>query len=46
MYPSDYGFIPDTLGADGDPLDALVVVTEPTFPGCFVPVEGDSASSR
>jgi inorganic pyrophosphatase len=33
-YPSDYGFIEDTLGQDGDPLDALVLLEEPTFPGC------------
>ena len=38
-YPSDYGFIPDTLGGDGDPLDALVFVTEPTFPGCMIRVK-------
>ena len=31
-YPSDYGFIPNTLGEDGDPLDVLVLVNEPTFP--------------
>lgn len=35
-YPSDYGFILDTLGEDGDPLDALVLVWEPTFPGCLI----------
>ena len=35
-YPSDYGFVPDTLAEDGDPIDALVLLTEPTFPGCQV----------
>ncbi len=35
-YPSDYGFIEDTMGEDGDPLDALVVMWEPTFPGCLI----------
>ncbi|HAI75038.1 MAG TPA: inorganic pyrophosphatase, partial [Microscillaceae bacterium] len=38
FYPSDYGFFPDTLGGDGDTLDALVLVTEPTFPGCLIEV--------
>ena len=35
-YPCDYGFIEDTLAEDGDPLDVLVVIAEPTFPGCVV----------
>ena len=35
-YPADYGFVDGTLGLDGDPLDALVLVEEPTFPGCVV----------
>lgn len=35
-YPADYGFLPDTLAEDGDPLDALALVNEPTFPGCRV----------
>jgi inorganic pyrophosphatase len=35
-YPADYGFVVGTMGEDGDPLDALVLLDEPTFPGCHV----------
>ena len=35
-YPHDYGYVEDTLGDDGDPLDALVLLEEPTFPGCLI----------
>ena len=33
-YPADYGFVPDTLAEDGDPLDIVVLISQPTFPGC------------
>lgn len=35
-YPADYGYIPDTHADDGDALDAMALVSEPTFPGCWV----------
>lgn len=38
VYPADYGFIEGTLGEDGDPLDALVLVGDATFPGCRIRV--------
>jgi inorganic pyrophosphatase len=39
VYPTDYGFIPDTLSLDTDPLDVMVLVSEPTFPGCVIEVK-------
>ena len=39
MYPGDYGFIPETLALDGDPLDVLVLCTDPTFPMCVMEVK-------
>ncbi len=35
-YPFDYGFVPNTLAEDGAPLDALVIMQEPTFAGCLI----------
>ena len=39
QYPADYGFVLNTLAGDGDPLDCLVLVSEPTFPGCIIEVK-------
>jgi inorganic pyrophosphatase len=39
VYPTDYGFFHETLAEDGDPLDALICVSEPTFPGCMIEVK-------
>jgi inorganic pyrophosphatase len=39
VYPTDYGYLPETLAPDDDPLDVLICVSEPTFPGCVVPAK-------
>jgi inorganic pyrophosphatase len=39
VYPTDYGYIPETWGLDNDPLDAMICVSEPTFPGCVIVVK-------
>src|ERR1700716_1118059 len=37
VFPFDFGFVPSTLGEDGDPLDVLLLMDAPVFPGCIVP---------
>lgn len=37
VFPFDFGFIPNTVGPDGDPLDVLVIMEEPAYPGCLIP---------
>jgi inorganic pyrophosphatase len=39
VYPTDYGYFPETMAEDDDPLDAMVCVSEPTFPGCVIEVK-------
>jgi inorganic pyrophosphatase len=43
-FPADYGFVPGTVGEDGDPLDALVFLDEPTYPGIWVPARAVGVS--
>ena len=38
-YPAEYGFIDNTLAKDGDPLDILVIGSEPSYPGCIIPAK-------
>jgi len=51
-FPYDFGFVPSTLGGDGDPLDVLVLMDEPAFPGCKLQcriigiVEGEQVGKR
>lgn len=51
-FPYDFGFVPSTLGGDGDPLDVLVLMDEPAFPGCRLNcrliglVEGEQGSKK
>jgi len=45
-YPADYGYVEGTLAEDGDPLDALVLVSDPTFPGCRIRVRRGTRGFR
>jgi inorganic pyrophosphatase len=42
-YPTDYGFVPGTLTADGESLSAMICVSAPTFPGCVIPARAIAA---
>ena len=44
VFPHDFGFVPSTKGADGDPIDILVLGDEPTFPGCSLETHWDPGS--
>jgi inorganic pyrophosphatase len=52
MFPYDFGFVPSTRGGDGDPLDVLVLMDEPAFPGCRLScrvigvIEGEQGSGK
>jgi inorganic pyrophosphatase len=39
VYPTDYGYFPETMAEDGDPLDAMICVSEATFPGCLIQIK-------
>ncbi|MGZ3853781.1 MAG: inorganic diphosphatase, partial [Flavisolibacter sp.] len=43
VFPFDFGFIPGTKGEDGDPLDVLVIMDEPAYPGCVIECRGIGA---
>lgn len=51
-FPYDFGFVPQTLASDGDPLDVLLLMDEPAFPGCAVParligvIEGEQVDGK
>ena len=45
-YPGDYGFIPGTLAEDGDPMDVLTLVDQPSFPGCLIEVRPVAVLTR
>ena len=52
VFPYDFGFVPSTIGGDGDPLDVLVLMDEPAFPGCKLScriigiIEGEEGNSK